>query len=54
MPKLWFGYDEIEKPLAAEGCRRALLIAIGYPGKDGKEFELPSHKHLEPLKDLLS
>ncbi|KAF8464219.1 caspase domain-containing protein [Gautieria morchelliformis] len=38
---------------AAKGCRRALLIAIGYRGKDGKDFELPSHKHLESLKTLI-
>ncbi|KAF8531113.1 peptidase C14, caspase domain-containing protein [Gautieria morchelliformis] len=38
---------------ATEGCHRALLIAIGYPGKDGKDFELPSHKHLESLKTLI-
>ncbi|KAF8531112.1 peptidase C14, caspase domain-containing protein [Gautieria morchelliformis] len=38
---------------AAKGCRRALLIAIGYRRKDGKGFELPSHKHLESLKTLI-
>ncbi|KAF8531099.1 caspase domain-containing protein [Gautieria morchelliformis] len=52
-PELWFGYDEIGKPSAAEGCRRALFIAIGYPGKDGQKFELHSHKHLESLQNLI-